>query len=189
MERRELLGSKVGLWILLRLLLLLLLLFLRLLQASVETIMKQEAKEAEKRSRQRAAAEKRRDESAKSLFDFINVKIVGGKAAPKGSKNGFSNNKSSSGKSSANVALKEESDKNIKIRHFEIGEKVTKVEREISRYKESYQRLRDKDPKAAANVKTKIEEKMVELKSLQHKEQRLKQEDGSRKSKSKLSIF
>ena len=44
----------------------------------VEKMMKKEAREATKRSKQRAEAENRRDNSAKSLFDFINVNLSSG---------------------------------------------------------------------------------------------------------------
>ena len=100
------------------------------------------------------------------------------------SKNGFSNNKRTE-----SVPLKEETSKNLKIRQFELGESITRVEKEISKYRESHERLKVKDPKSAATVQAKLEAKMVELRKLQQKELRLKQEEGSRSAKSKLAIF
>ena len=161
-------------------------------ESSVEKVVRDEAKDAERKSKRRAEAERRRDESAKSLFDFINVKLRGGDKGinidpnhgKRKSKNGFSNNKQTE-----KVPLNEESNKNLKIRQFELGERITKIEREISKYKESHARLKAKDPKSAATVQAKLEAKVVELKRLQQKEVRLKQEEGSRNAKSKLAIF
>ena len=149
--------------------------------------MKREAKEAERKSIKRAADERRRDNSAKSLFDFINVKLGGGGRdhGKSATKNGFTNNK----KKTASVALKEESDKNLKIRSFETSERISRTEREIAKYRETHERLKTKDARSAASILAKIEGKEVELRALQHREGRLKQEDSSRKSKSKLSIF
>lgn len=42
---------------------------------NVEKILKKEAKDAQRTSAQRARRERERDNSAKSLFDFINVKL------------------------------------------------------------------------------------------------------------------
>ena len=154
-------------------------------------VVRDEAKDAERKSKRRAEAERRRDESAKSLFDFINVKLRSGTGinidpnhGKRKSKNGFSNNKRTE-----SVPLKEETSKNLKIRQFELGESITRVEKEISKYRESHERLKVKDPKSAATVQAKLEAKMVELRKLQQKELRLKQEEGSRSAKSKLAIF
>ena len=149
--------------------------------------MKREAKEAERKSIKRAADERRRDNSAKSLFDFINVKLGGGGRdhGKSNTKNGFANNK----KKTASVALKEESDKNLKIRSFETSERISRTEKEIAKYRDTHERLKTKDARSAASILAKIEGKEGELRALQHREGRLKQEDSSRKSKSKLSIF
>merc|ERR1719204_371362 len=151
-------------------------------ESSVEKVVRDEAKDAERKSKRRAEAERRRDESAKSLFDFINVKLRSGTGinidpnhGKRKSKNGFSNNKRTE-----SVPLKEETSKNLKIRQFELGESITRVEKEISKYRESHARLKVKDPKSAATVQGKLEAKMVELRKLQQKELRLKQEEGSR---------
>ena len=138
-------------------------------ESSVEKVVRDEAKDAERKSKRRAEAERRRDESAKSLFDFINVKLRGGDKGinidpnhgKRKSKNGFSNNKQTE-----KVPLNEESSKNLKIRQFELGERITRIEREISKYKESHARLKSKDPKSAATVQAKLEAKEVELRRL-----------------------
>jgi hypothetical protein len=173
MERREQLGGEAA--------------------TSVEKILKREAKEAERKSLKRAADEKRRDDSAKSLFDFINVKLGGGNRevglpGEKKSKNGFSNNKNNVGKGPT-VDIREETTKGIKIRQFEMGEKITRIERDISKYKTSYERLKEKDPKSAGNMKAKMEGKVEELRKVRHSERKLNHEESSRKSKSKLTIF
>jgi len=153
----------------------------------VENILKREAKEAERKSKKRAEDEYRRDNSAKSLFDFINNKLGNpGKKAESSSnksKNGFSNHKNKSD------LAKDSSDSNLKIRQFKISEKIIKVGKEITSLKESYSRHKDRDAKTAAGIKNKIDEKISELKSLEAKEKSMKMEEGSRKSKSKLTIF
>ena len=85
-------------------------------------VVRDEAKDAERKSKRRAEAERRRDESAKSLFDFINVKLRSGTGinidpnhGKRKSKNGFSNNKRTE-----SVPLKEETSKNLKIMHENI---------------------------------------------------------------------
>merc|ERR1719220_2652992 len=137
-------------------------------ESSVEKVVRDEAKDAERKSKRRAEAERRRDESAKSLFDFINVKLRSGTGinidpnhGKRKSKNGFSNNKRTE-----SVPLKEETSRNLKIRQFELGESITRVEKEISKYRESHARLKVKDPKSAATVQAKLEAKMVELRTV-----------------------
>ena len=81
--------------------------------------MKKEAKEALKRSKQVADAEKKRDESAKSLFDFINVKLgVGGAKTDSSSK---SNNDKVIGEKKK-PSIKHESSENLKIKQFKMSE-------------------------------------------------------------------
>ena len=144
-------------------------------------MLRREAREEEKRSRRRVEGEQRRDRAAKSLFDLINVRLgPEGKAQPKAGP---------SGARTGAVPLKEESNKNLKIRQFEMSEKMARVEKEVNKLNESYARLKDKDPKSAQSVKAKIDQKSTELKTLQQKEKRLDREEGSRKSKSKLAIF
>ena len=151
----------------------------------VENILKKEAKEAERKSKKKYEEEERRDNSAKSLFDFINIRLGAPDNVNKSltSKNGFSNNKNKTEK------LKEEPNKNLKIRQFQTGEQIAKVQKEISRLKESYSRHKDKDLKTAAGIKNKMEQKISELKGLETRDRGLKLEEGNRKSKSKLTIF
>jgi len=156
----------------------------------VENILKKEAKDAERKSKKRAEDEQKRDNSAKSLFDFINVRlgapikgtIPGVDKISNRSKNGFSNNKNKES------TAKEDTDKTLKIRQFKTGEQISKVEKEISRLKESYSRHKD-DLKTAAGIKNKMNEKIAELNRLENKDKSLKLEEGNRKSKSKLTIF
>jgi len=153
----------------------------------VENILKKEAKEAERKSKKRAEDEYKRDNVAKSLFDFINTKLgtpgKDGESSSSKSKNGFSNNKNKT------TLPKETSDSNLKIRQFKISEKISKLEKDITRLKESYSRHKDKDVKTAAGIKLKMEEKISELRNLEAKDRSLKMEEGNRKSKSKLTIF
>merc|ERR1719483_794235 len=155
----------------------------------VENILKREAKIAERKSKKRADEEERRDNSAKSLFDFINVKLGHGKGEKNEnkSKNGFANNKNNT--NNKKIELKEETDKKLKINLFEIGEKIIKVEKEISSLKDKFVRFKDIEPKTAAGIKNNIDKKLSELRYLQQKEKNIKYEEGNRKSKSKLTIF
>merc|ERR1719315_964293 len=136
----------------------------------VENILKKEAKEAERKSKKRAEDEYKRDNVAKSLFDFINTKLgtpgKDGESSSSKSKNGFSNNKNKT------TLPKETSDSNLKIRQF----KISKLEKDITRLKESYSRHKDKDVKTAAGIKLKMEEKISELRSLEAKDRSLKME-------------
>ena len=150
----------------------------------VETIVKREAKEAQKRSKQRAEAEERRDNSAKSLFDFINVNLCTGQSSSSGVvKSG--NSKPEKKK----TLIKDETDESLKLKKFKMSEQVSRVEKELSKLQDSYSRHKLKDPVIAANVKGKIEEKTLELQRLKSAAKSLSKEEGSRKSKTKLSIF
>ena len=151
----------------------------------VEVIMKREAKEAQKRSKQVADAEERRDNSAKSLFDFINVNL--GQGGSKSSSSG--QNKKMEKKEEKKTLIKHESDQNLKLRQFKMSEQVSRLEKDISKLKESYSRHKLKDPVTAANIKNKIDAKTSELIKLQSASKSLSREEGNRKSKSKLSIF
>ena len=150
----------------------------------VEKIMKKEAKEAARKSKQSAEAAERRDNSAKSLFDFINVKL-GNKHQEKTELKKESKDKSGPGKSS----IRDETDADIKLRKFKMSEQVSRLEKEIAKLTESHARLVGKDPVVAASVSNKLESKRRELFSLKNAEKKLNKEEGSRKSKSKLTIF
>jgi len=152
----------------------------------VEKIMKKEAKEALKRSKQVADAEKKRDESAKSLFDFINVKLgVGGAKTDSSSK---SNNDKVIGEKKK-PSIKHESSENLKIKQFKMSESISKLEKEISKLKEGYSRHKLKDPTTANTIKIKLSEKEAELQRLRSASKSITKEEGSRKNKSKLTIF
>jgi len=152
----------------------------------VEKIMKKEAKEALKRSKQVADAEKKRDESAKSLFDFINVKLgVGGTKTDSSSK---SNNDKVIGEKKK-PSIKNESSENLKIKQFKMSESISKLEKEISKLKEGFSRHKLKDPTTANTIKIKLSEKEAELQRLRSASKSISKEEGSRKNKSKLSIF
>ena len=163
----------------------------------VEKVARREAREAEKRSRQRAQAEQRRDNSAKSLFDFINVKLgVGGSSSGRAEgKSTCSSSSSSKSKSSEQPSqqkkaeLKERTDGELQLQQFQLGEKLARLEKEVEKYSASHARLQTRDPTTAASVKLKLEAKQAELFRLQARVKRCKQEQGNRKSKSKLSIF
>ena len=110
---------------------------------SVEKTMKRQAQQEEKKSIKRAEAEARRDQRERSLFSFINNRLGGKKGSVqdliksdgrKETKNNFISNKN----------LKKESSQDLKIRSFKLGEDISKVEKDIQRLKESYNRHKDK---------------------------------------------
>lgn len=112
---------------------------------------------------QRAKQEAARDNSAKSLFDFINVRLGGGKkgswrdlAAPPPtgpssaagadlwipgsvaratSKNGYQNSKN-------RTPLTKESNERLKIESFKMDERIRGLEREVVRLRDSWHRHR-----------------------------------------------
>ena len=150
----------------------------------VEKIMKKEAKEAARKSKRSAEAAERRDNSAKSLFDFINVNL-GNKHREETQLKKESRDKSVQRKTS----IRDETDADIKLRKFKMSEQVSRLEKEISKLTESHARLVGKDPAVAASVHNKLETKRRELFNLKTAEKKLNKEEGSRKSKSKLTIF
>ena len=148
----------------------------------VEKIMKKEAREATKRSKQRAEAENRRDNSAKSLFDFINVNLSSGQASSSGIIKKPEKDKSK-------TLIKDESDEKIKLRKFKMSEQAGRLEKEILKLQESYSRHKGKDSTVASSISSKIQQKTAELNKINAAAKNLSKEEGSRKSKSKLSIF
>ena len=152
----------------------------------VEKILKKEAKAAARKSKQVAEAEERRDSSAKSLFDFINIQL-GDHQQHRGEPSVSKESKDKSNK--VKNTIKDESDADIKLRKFKMSEQVSKLEKEISKLTESHARLSGKDPAVAASVASKLESKKRELATLKYAEKKLNKEEGSRKSKSKLTIF
>ena len=154
----------------------------------VEKILKKEAKEAARKSKQVVEAEKRRDDSAKSLFDFINIQL-GDPSKGKNEHKHQALRKSKDNSNSAKIFIKDESDADMKLRKFKMSEQVCRLEKEVSKLTESYSRLAGRDPTSAASVKSKLEAKKRELESLKYSEKKLIKEEGSRKSKSKLTIF
>ena len=148
----------------------------------VEKIMKKEAREATKRSKQRAEAENRRDNSAKSLFDFINVNLSSGQASSSGIIK-------KSEKDKSKTLIKDESDEKIKLRKFKMSEQAGRLEKEILKLQESYSRHKGKDSTVASSISSKIQQKTAELNKINAAAKNLSKEEGSRKSKSKLSIF
>jgi len=157
---------------------------------SVERTLKHQAKIEQRKSMLRAKREKERDNSAKSLFDLINVKL-GGK---RGNISDVMRNRGS-GSSAANKSgepkktLKTASNQNLNVENFKIGEKIRNAEKEINRLKESVERHKDKDPKTAEKIKSKIKEKEQEIFRLRNSEKKVAAEQGNRKSSSKLAIF
>ena len=149
----------------------------------VEKIMKKEAKEAVKRSKQRAEAESRRDNSAKSLFDFINVNLSSGQASSSGIK------RPPAEKEKSKTLIKDESDEKIKLKKFKMSEQASRLEKELTKLQESYSRHKGKDAVLASNINSKIQQKTAELNKINAATKNLSKEEGSRKSKSKLSIF
>merc|ERR1712029_533995 len=86
-------------------------------------------------------------------------------------------------------SIKHESSENLKIKQFKMSESISKLEKEISKLKEGYSRHKLKDPTTANTIKIKLSEKEAELQRLRLASKSITREEGSRKNKSKLSIF
>ena len=85
--------------------------------------------------------------------------------------------------------IKDESDEKIKLRKFKMSEQAGRLEKEISKLQESYSRHKGKDTAVASSISSKIQQKTAELNKINAAAKNLSKEEGSRKSKSKLSIF
>ena len=86
-------------------------------------------------------------------------------------------------------SIKNESSENLKIKQFKMSESISKLEKEISKLKEGFSRHKLKDPTTANTIKIKLSEKEAELQRLRSASKSISKEEGSRKNKSKLSIF
>jgi len=160
----------------------------------VENILKKEAKEAERKSKLRTDAMRRRDNSAKSLFDFINIKLGSNITATLPENEGYSTNDKSKNrysnhKNKLELDSKDDRDQNLKIKQFKTSEQIIKAEKDLNRLKESYNRHKDKDPKTCAGIKVKMDEKVEEIAILKSRINSLKGQVSDIKSKTKLTIF
>ena len=70
-----------------------------------------------------------------------------------------------------------------------MSEQASRLEKELTKLQESYSRHKGKDAVLASNINSKIQQKTAELNKINAATKNLSKEEGSRKSKSKLSIF
>ena len=74
-------------------------------------------------------------------------------------------------------------------RKFKKSEQAGRLEKEILKLQESYSRHKGKETSLASSISSKIQQKTAELNKINAASKNLSKEEGSRKSKSKLSIF
>lgn len=157
---------------------------------SVEKTIQRKAKIEEKKSQKKYEEGLKRDQREKSLFSFINTQLGGRRGnindlvksnnTKKESKNGFVKCKGQ---------LKKESAQNLKVQNFKLHEEMSKIEKDLTKLREGFERHKVKDPKTAQGIKVKIQEKERELQKLVSYERNLNAEQGSRQNNKKLSIF
>lgn len=84
--------------------------------------------------------------------------------------------------------LKDHCNKKLNIANFQLSENIRKAEKEIEKLRESLKRHKP-ESEIYKNINRKVGEKSVELSALKMSEKRVAQEQSSRKSKDKLTIF
>jgi hypothetical protein len=156
-----------------------------------KTLKRQQARE-EKREVKRAEREK----GNTSVFDFINNKLGGKRGSVKelitnesslrkDKKPSTSKSDDASGKSSAAG----KSSNSLNVESFKIGEEIRRVQKDLVKLKDSYSRLKDRDPKSAKAVEIRLKEKQETLRALHGREKSLHNKQSIHNEKKKLAIF
>lgn len=127
---------------------------------SVESKLRKQKEKAEKQS------QKNKGHHA-NMFDFINKKL-GGK---RGRISDLQGPKPSTSSGSQNVKSSSGEVCNVDI--FKLGQKVLQSEKDLRKLKAAYDRNRVRDPRAAAGIKVKMDEKEQEIRMLKAKEDSL----------------
>jgi len=84
--------------------------------------------------------------------------------------------------------LRTESNRNLNVASFQIGENINRLEKESSKLKESLAKYA-KDSVFYNNIVMKYNEKQKELVNLRASEKSITAEQNQRKNKAKLSVF
>lgn len=141
---------------------------------SVERRMRKQQQKLEQQRQKQYQREKEREEN--NVFNFINA-TLGDK--PKSDARNISKGKSS---------LKTESNRQLNVASFQIGENILRLERESAKLKESLSR-HTKGSVHYNNIVMKYNEKQKELVGLRASEKSIAAEQDQRKNRAKLSIF
>ncbi|XP_017884031.1 zinc finger CCCH-type with G patch domain-containing protein [Ceratina calcarata] len=142
---------------------------------SVERRMRKQQQKLEQQREKQYQREKEREK--KNVFNFINA-TLGDKPKTEG-QNNISKNKNS---------LKTESNRQLNVANFQIGENILRLERESSKLKESLAR-HAKGTIHYNNIIMKYNEKQNELAGLKASQKSIAAEQDQRKNRAKLSIF
>ncbi|KAK9310675.1 hypothetical protein QLX08_000011 [Tetragonisca angustula] len=141
---------------------------------SVERRMRKQQQKLEQQREKQYQREKEREEN--NVFNFINATL--------GDKSKTETRNISKGKNN----LKAESNRQLNVASFQIGENILRLERESAKLKESLSR-HAKGSVHYNNIIMKYNEKQKELISLRASEKSIAAEQDQRKSRAKLSIF
>lgn len=153
-----------------------------------KTLKRQQARE-EKKTAKRMEAEKGKT----SVFDFINNKLGGKRGNVKELIEDGSFLRKGKAKSSEQSAdqcsSSKSSSSNFNVENFRVSEEIRRTEKEILKLKESYSRLKDRDPKTAKSVEARIRERQDALKNLHSREKSIHAKQSSHNEKKKLAVF
>ena len=160
---------------------------------SVEKTLKRQQVREEKKAAKRYEAEKGKT----SVFDFINHTLGGKRGNVKDlierDDSAFLLRKTKAGgknKNEASNSAQSSSSKNsLNIQNFKVSEEIRRTEKELDKLKDSYTRLKDRDPKSAKAVEVRLKEKQETLRALQGKEKSLHHKQAKHNDKQKLAIF
>ncbi|XP_032676038.1 zinc finger CCCH-type with G patch domain-containing protein [Odontomachus brunneus] len=142
---------------------------------SAERKMRKQQQKLEQQRERQYQREKEKEDS--NVFNFIN-KTLGDK--PK--------EDNTAGSSRSKDKLKAESNYNLNVASFQVGKDINRLERELSKLKESMAR-HTKGSIFYDNIAMKYNEKQKELTNLRASERKIVAEQNQRKDKAKLTIF
>ena len=164
---------------------------------SVEkTLLRQKARD-ERVSKRNYAASKAKEDRDNSVFNFINNRLGGdlnklrkdGNAVRKKSSSRDSNTGPGPSNSKKGGHEMRTNSKQDNIEAVQVFENLKRTRKEIERLSTSYERHRTKDPRSAAGIKAKLEEKRRTLKTLEAREAQLGKSKSQRESDKKMAVF
>ncbi|XP_011702720.1 PREDICTED: zinc finger CCCH-type with G patch domain-containing protein [Wasmannia auropunctata] len=141
---------------------------------SAERKMRKQQQKLEQQRERQYQKEKQKEDN--NVFNFIN-KALGDK--PK---------ENTASSSQSKDKLRTESNRNLNVASFQIGENINRLERESTKLKESLTKFA-KGSVLYNNIATKYNEKQKELTNLRASEKSIIAEQKQRKNKAKLSVF
>ena len=80
--------------------------------------------------------------------------------------------------------------KTLNVQSFQIGEDIRRIERDMTKLRESLKRQRNRgDSASASQIQSRLDEKGRQLEQLRNSDRNITNEQKQRKSSSKLAIF